>query len=80
MWVQSGPNWVQSGPDWAPGWPLLARSANAGSSGPEISNLAGGKLGLADALIAGIAADLGATVVSRNRPDFARQGIPVLTY
>ena len=43
-------------------------------------HLAGGKLGLADALIAGIAADLGATVVSRNRPDFERQGIEVLTY
>ena len=43
-------------------------------------HLAGGKLGLADALIAGIAADLGATVVSRNRPDFQRQGIEVLTY
>lgn len=41
---------------------------------------ANGKLGLGDALIAGIAADLGATVVTRNRPDFERQGIPVLTY
>lgn len=42
--------------------------------------LAGGKLGLGDALIAGVAAELGATVISRNRPDFERQGIPVLTY
>ncbi len=41
---------------------------------------ASGKLGLGDALIAGIAADLGAAVVTRNRPDFERQGIPVLTY
>ena len=41
---------------------------------------AGGKLGLGDALIGGIATDLGATVVTRNRPDFQRQGIPVLTY
>jgi len=41
---------------------------------------AGGKLGLGDSLIAGIAADLGATVVTRNRPDFERQGIPVLAY
>ena len=41
---------------------------------------AGGKLGLGDSLIAGIAADLGATVVTRNRPDFERQGIPVLSY
>ncbi len=40
----------------------------------------GGKLGLGDALIAGVAADLGATVVTRNRPDFERQGIEVLGY
>jgi len=40
----------------------------------------GGKLGLADALIGAVAADLGATVVTRNRPDFERQGIEVLTY
>lgn len=41
---------------------------------------AGGKLGLGDALIAAVAADLGATVVTRNRADFERQGISVLTY
>ena len=41
---------------------------------------AGGKLGLGDALIAGVAADLGAAVVTRNRPDFERQGIEVLSY
>jgi predicted nucleic acid-binding protein len=41
---------------------------------------AGGKLGLGDSLIAGIAAELGATVITRNRPDFERQGIEVLTY
>jgi len=40
----------------------------------------GGKLGLGDALIGAVAADLGATVVTRNRPDFERQGIEVLTY
>ncbi len=40
----------------------------------------GGKLGLGDALIAGVAAELGATIITRNRPDFERQGIPVLTY
>jgi predicted nucleic acid-binding protein len=40
----------------------------------------GGKLGLGDALIAAVAADLGATVVTRNRPDFERQGIEVLAY
>jgi predicted nucleic acid-binding protein len=41
---------------------------------------AGGKLGLGDALIAAVAEDLGAVVVTRNRPDFERQGIEVLTY
>lgn len=40
----------------------------------------GGKLGLGDALIAGIAVSLDATIVTRNRPDFARQGMTVLTY
>lgn len=42
--------------------------------------LAGGRQALADALIGGVASVLGATVVTRNRPDFERQGIPVLTY
>jgi predicted nucleic acid-binding protein len=41
---------------------------------------AGGKLGLGDSLIAGVAAELDATVVTRNRPDFERQGIEVLSY
>jgi predicted nucleic acid-binding protein len=41
---------------------------------------AGGRLGLGDALIAALATDLGAAVVTRNRPDFERQGIEVLTY
>ena len=40
----------------------------------------GGKLGLGDSLIAGVAAELGATVVTRNRPDIERQGIGVLSY
>lgn len=40
----------------------------------------GGKLGLGDALIAAVAAGLDATVVTRNRPDFERQGASVLTY
>jgi predicted nucleic acid-binding protein len=41
---------------------------------------AGGKRGLGESLIAGVAAELGATVVTRNRPDFERQGIEVLSY
>lgn len=40
----------------------------------------GGKLGLGDALIAGVAASLDATIVTRNRPDFERQGATVLAY
>jgi predicted nucleic acid-binding protein len=35
---------------------------------------------LADALIAALARGLDATVVTRNRPDYARQGASVLTY
>ena len=41
---------------------------------------AGGKRALGDALIAGIAVELDATVVTRNGRDFKRQGIPVLAY
>lgn len=40
----------------------------------------GGRLSLGDALIAAVADGLGATIVTRNRPDFARQGASVLTY
>ena len=41
---------------------------------------AGGKLGLGDALIAAVARGQDATIVTRNRPDFERQGASVLTY
>ena len=40
----------------------------------------GGKLGLGDALIDATAIGLDATIVTRNRPDFERQGASVLTY
>ena len=40
----------------------------------------GGKLGLGDALIAAVARGIDATIVTRNRPDFERQGASVLTY
>jgi predicted nucleic acid-binding protein len=43
-------------------------------------NDAGGRRALGDALIAGIAADLDAVVVTRNRRDFERQGIHTLEY
>jgi predicted nucleic acid-binding protein len=45
-----------------------------------VRHRAGGRLGLGDSLIAGVAAELGATVITRNRPDFERQGIDVLSY
>ncbi len=35
---------------------------------------------LGDALIAGVARSLGATVVTRNPDDFVRMGVPVLAY
>jgi predicted nucleic acid-binding protein len=41
---------------------------------------AGARLGLGDALIAAVARGLDATIVSRNRPDFERQGASVLAY
>jgi predicted nucleic acid-binding protein len=57
--------------------PTAARWA---ASSRRQRHLAGGRRALADALIAGVAADLGATIVTRNRPDFERQGAAVLTY
>ncbi len=41
---------------------------------------AGGKRAVGDALIAGVAAELEAVVVTRNGPDFRQQGIEVLAY
>ena len=39
-----------------------------------------GRSALPDALIGGVAWRTDATVVTRNRPDFARQGLSVLTF
>lgn len=57
--------------------PNAARSAGAAR---RERNAAGGKRALGDALIAAIATDLGATVVTRNRRDFERSGIRILGY
>jgi predicted nucleic acid-binding protein len=43
-------------------------------------HLAGGKRSLGDALIGGVAAQLEAVIVTRNRPDFERQGLVTLDY
>lgn len=57
--------------------PTAARRAGEARHG---RHLAGGRLGAGDALIAAVAADVDATIVTRNRPDFERQGSRVLTY
>ncbi len=56
-----------------------AAARRAGEARAE-RHRSGGKLGLGDALIAAVAAGLEATIVTRNRPDFERQGASVLTY
>ena len=59
------------------------------STDPEAAKWAGearrlrgatGPRSLGDALIAGVAWSLGATVVTRNPDDFVRMGVPVLAY
>jgi predicted nucleic acid-binding protein len=55
-------------------------AARAAGDARRERHRAGGKLGLGDALIAAVAGGLGATIVTRNRPDFERQGAAVLSY
>ena len=55
-------------------------SARAAGEARRRRHDAGGKLGLGDALIAALAMRLDATIVTRNRPDFERQGASVLAY
>ena len=55
-------------------------TARAAGNARLVRHRSGGKLGLGGALIAAVAAGLGATVVTRNRPDFERQGASVLIY
>ena len=55
-------------------------SARAAGAARRERHLAGGRLGLGDALIAAVAKGMDATIVTRSRPDFERQGAPVLTY
>lgn len=57
--------------------PIAARRAG---DARRTRHVAGGKLGVGDALIAAVADRLGATIVTRNRPDFERQGAAVLAY
>ena len=57
--------------------PATARAAGKARLDRHAS---GGKLGLGDALIAAVAIGLDATIVTRNRPDFERQGAAVLAY
>lgn len=55
-------------------------TAGAAGAARLARHRSGSKLGLGDALIAAVAKGLGATIVTRNRPDFERQGASVLTY
>jgi predicted nucleic acid-binding protein len=57
--------------------PTAARWAGASR---RKRHAAGGKRAVGDALIAGVARDAEATVVTRNVSDFVRQGIRVLEY
>jgi predicted nucleic acid-binding protein len=57
--------------------PTAARRAGAAR---RERNAAGGKRALGDALIGGLAEELGAIVVTRNGRDFERQGIRILAY
>jgi len=67
----------------------LIRALEYVSTHPEAARWAGearrtrgstGARSLADAIIAGVARNLGATVVTRNPTDFERLGVEVLTY
>ena len=62
-------DYVSTTPE-AAAWAGEARRLR-GASGPRT---------LGDALIAGVAWSLGATVVTRNPDDFVRMGVPVLAY
>jgi len=57
--------------------PTAARRAGEAR---HLRHMAGGRLGLGDAIIAAMADHLGATIVTRNRRDFERQGASVLPY
>ncbi len=55
-------------------------AAQLAAAARRTRNAAGGKRALGDALIGGIATDLDAIVVTRNRRDFEQQGIRTLVY
>lgn len=81
---------MRDGPSVRSGWLGPEVSGHHGQTDPAAARAAGaarlerhqagGKLGLGDALIAAVARGLEATIVTRNRPDFERQGASVLTY
>ena len=55
-------------------------TARAAGEARRLRRDAGARLALGDALIAAVAGSLGATIVTRNRPDFEGQGASVLEY
>lgn len=55
-------------------------AARAAGSARSQRRQAGGQLGLGEALIAAVARGLDATIVTRHRPDFEREGASVLSY
>ncbi len=59
---------------------LTPTAARAAGVARRERRIAGGRRSLGDALIAALANELGATVITRNTSDFARQGVPTLTY
>ena len=59
---------------------LTPKAARAAGVTRRERRIAGGRRSLGDALIGALANELGATVITRNTSDFARQGVRTLTY
>ena len=56
------------------------QAANWAGDSRRARHQRGGRLAIPDALVAGAAVSIGATVVTRNTADFERQGVSVLAY